>query len=357
MSGLSTARLLQDHGWDISIITEADPRTASPDPTFASLVPAASIIPHSVYSSELTGIFSTSKDYFQKLRLEHFPGVQLNQHYELFAQETSLPEYAQLMDHFESLEAFRHSFHPTHPEIEIQAGWRFNCYFTDWSIYYPALLEEVLNNGAKLLTQSLNHEDLSKLPFDIIINCSEMGSIDLFEDPHGLLYRGHVIQVPGAPKLTDPEGNLISYNFSPGSEIYQTKTGTSQDVYLYPRSDGWILGGSRQKGTIDEKGKWTGDESIPPQQTLDGFYIPAQIYQLNSGIIRHTFGVNTDQFSELKGRMAYRYVRKQENGLRLEAEQMHDKLFIHNYGHGGAGVTLSWGCAKKVVDILDIELS
>lgn len=30
-------------------------------------------------------------------------------------------------------------------------------------------------------------------------------------------------------------------------------------------------------------------------------------------------------------------------GLRLEAEQVKDKVVIHNYGHGGSGVSLSWG--------------
>jgi D-amino-acid oxidase len=38
-------------------------------------------------------------------------------------------------------------------------------------------------------------------------------------------------------------------------------------------------------------------------------------------------------------------------GFRVEAERLGDTLLIHNYGHGGCGVTLSWGTAKLALDI------
>jgi D-amino-acid oxidase len=38
--------------------------------------------------------------------------------------------------------------------------------------------------------------------------------------------------------------------------------------------------------------------------------------------------------------------------VRLEAERRADTLLVHNYGHGGAGVTLSWGCADDVVRLV-----
>ena len=37
--------------------------------------------------------------------------------------------------------------------------------------------------------------------------------------------------------------------------------------------------------------------------------------------------------------------------VRLDKEIISDKIVIHNYGHGGSGVTLSWGCAEEVVEI------
>jgi len=36
--------------------------------------------------------------------------------------------------------------------------------------------------------------------------------------------------------------------------------------------------------------------------------------------------------------------------VRLESERRGAKTVVHDYGHGGAGVTLSWGCAAEVCE-------
>lgn len=40
-----------------------------------------------------------------------------------------------------------------------------------------------------------------------------------------------------------------------------------------------------------------------------------------------------------------------DEGFVVDAERLGDKLLVHNYGHGGAGVTLSWGTSSLAVDI------
>ncbi|MDX6531036.1 MAG: D-amino-acid oxidase [Blastocatellia bacterium] len=38
-------------------------------------------------------------------------------------------------------------------------------------------------------------------------------------------------------------------------------------------------------------------------------------------------------------------------GFVVSAERVGEKLLVHNYGHGGAGITLSWGTASLAVDL------
>lgn len=43
-------------------------------------------------------------------------------------------------------------------------------------------------------------------------------------------------------------------------------------------------------------------------------------------------------------------LRPVRGSVRLTDEWHADTLLLHNYGHGGAGVTLSWGCAREIVE-------
>src|SRR3954468_10312807 len=39
------------------------------------------------------------------------------------------------------------------------------------------------------------------------------------------------------------------------------------------------------------------------------------------------------------------------SGFVVRGEKIGDSLVVHNYGHGGAGITLSWGTSKLAVDL------
>jgi D-amino-acid oxidase len=43
---------------------------------------------------------------------------------------------------------------------------------------------------------------------------------------------------------------------------------------------------------------------------------------------------------------------KRDGSYRLEPETQDDRFIVHNYGHAGAGITMSWGCALEVVDLV-----
>lgn len=67
---------------------------------------------------------------------------------------------------------------------------------------------------------------------------------------------------------------------------------------------------------------------------------------------------------EVEPRLRHAQVRGHQVGLRpgrpsvrLEAEQIGNSRCVHNYGHGGSGVTLSWGCAREAAVLLTDDRS
>jgi D-amino-acid oxidase len=133
-----------------------------------------------------------------------------------------------------------------------------------------------------------------------------LGARELAADPALTAARGQVVHVsalPGVPCMAD-EDELI---------------------YILPRRDCIVVGGSYEPGNENE--------AVDPEQTTllltRAFALAPQLAEANL----------------LGARVGLRPVRS--GGPRVEREGD----VIHCYGHGGAGLTLSWGCARRVVEL------
>lgn len=344
ISGITTAVLLQQNGYEVSVYTNEHPLKENKNPYFASQFPSASIIPHSVFHPDIVEIFKLSQLFFSKLYEISFTGLTKHEHFELFAFENSIDDYAPLISGYETLSDL--GWHPKHPEIPIKSGWKFNCFFADWTDYFPQLVRSFLLNNGTFIYETVDLNSFDSINEDIIINCSGLGSAQLKdEESKPLILKGHLLRINNTVDLKSPNGNTVSYNFSAGPDIYSDSYGTPLDVYCYPRKHDWILGGSRFKGTLDDQGNWVSKDELSQQ-------FPPQIESINSKIIKETFGTDISEFIEKEYQYSYRYVRNKKNGLRIESENKSERLVIHNYGHGGAGVTLSWGCAFSVLQMV-----
>ena len=69
-----------------------------------------------------------------------------------------------------------------------------------------------------------------------------------------------------------------------------------------------------------------------------------------SGLPRHFVPVVADKATLIRSYAGLRPYRAA--GFRLEAERLDGKQLIHNYGHGGGGMTLSWGTANMAIDLM-----
>ncbi len=349
VSGITCALLLQKSGFVTEVISKDDFERVDPSPSLGSLYPAASIIPHSVKHPNLNSLFERSQKVFKHLNLAAFQGLKTHLHFELFSEKQRKPEYHHLLKKFKVLKSHELSKAPSHPEIPIQFGYQFECFFADWNIYFPALVKAYLESGGIITKKELKRDQIVSLDSDIIINCAQLGGPELAgEEFEPVIYMGHLVKINGVPPLKKDPNETVSYNFTPGKKYYQSEKGHLLDVYCYSRESDLVLGGSRLTGTISENGDWVGEKVIEPSIKIGKWVIPEQIFSLNSEIIKNYFGSDISSYKERSVHIGYRFMGNKEIGLNLSSEQLGGKLLIHNFGHGGAGVTLSWGCAIEI---------
>jgi D-amino-acid oxidase len=146
-----------------------------------------------------------------------------------------------------------------------------------------------------------------------VINCTGMGARELVSDPDLIPIRGQLVVVEN-PGIT---------------EFFSESTGPSPDLLHYaPHGETMVLGGTAQPDN------W----SRTPE--------PA------------TAAAIIERCASVEPRFRYARVLDHRVGLRptrphvrVEAERRDESLVIQNYGHGGAGITLSWGCAAEVMTL------
>lgn len=155
--------------------------------------------------------------------------------------------------------------------------------------------------------------------FDVIVNCTGLGARELASDKTMRGIRGHVLRVRAPWVRHHVESHGIDAN---------------APAYIIPNTDTVVLGGTKQEGDEDTTPRAAEREAILERCS-------AVVPSLRAA----------DVVGEWVG------VRPGRPSVRLESERVHyadgkASVVVHNYGHGGSGLTLAWGCAGDAVALL-----
>lgn len=221
-------------------------------------------------------------------------------------------------------------------------GWRFSTPIIDMSRYLPWLEARLADHGVEPEPADLGSladveavedvaavEDLAAAgaaaPGGVVVNCAGLGARTLVPDPTVTPVRGQVVLVeqPGIDEWVadDSAGHPLTY--------------------VIPRIDDVVLGGTAEEGVAST--------DVDPGTATDILRRATALVPALAGarVVGHKVGL----------RPARPTVRLEAEALGGEGERRAGRTVVHCYGHGGAGVTLSWGCAAEVVDLVGHALS
>ncbi|WP_229073786.1 FAD-dependent oxidoreductase [Actinoplanes sp. DH11] len=190
-------------------------------------------------------------------------------------------------------------------------GWRYRVPLIDMTRYLAYLAERLAEAGGEVTVgEPVTATELPRLG-PVVVNCTGLGARTL---------------VPGDP-IMPIRGDLLVVR-NPGIDTFFVEHDDDSDgltTYILPQGDHVMLGGSRR----------TNDWSTNPEPAVEH-----AILDRCALAEPRLAGVRT-----IEHRVGLRPVRPR---VRIGADERHPHV-IHNYGHGGGGVTLSWGCAKEVL--------
>ncbi len=188
------------------------------------------------------------------------------------------------------------------------AGWVVDGFMVEPPIYLRWLAERFGSLGGEIRLGEVDAlEDLEGL----VVNCSGLGSRRLVGDTGLHPIRGQVVAVDN-PGITDAIAD---------------ESDLARIAYIYPRSREVILGGVRESGrTEPAPDEATTQRILGDCAALDPRIAARPVVGVRVGLRPGRHEVRVDQEVSPSGAPV-----------------------IHNYGHGGSGYILSWGCAEEVV--------
>ncbi len=310
VSGLTSGLCLLEAGHSVTIWARDLP------PQTTSNVAAAVWLPFKAFPIErVTAWGKTTFQRFKMLQAERESGVFMADVLDLKTDPSSDPWWVS------AVESFRHVGQDELPPGYAD-GFAFEAPVIDTRVYLDYLLHSFQSRGGQVYQRAIGDLAEAFARSNLVINCTGLGARELVGDRNLHSARGQVVCVRhnGFRRVLIDEHNL------------------AQLTYIVPRTHDIVLG-----GTYEEYNEST---EIDPETTQ---VILRRCTELVPAFATLTPG---DIISIGCG------LRPVRSTVRLEAERpAPQRLLIHNYGHGGAGITLSWGCAMDVVALLTSILS
>lgn len=230
------------------------------------------------------------------------------------------------------------------PLMKFRHGITFNTLVVNMNDYLPYLME--ILHGQCLIRKETIGEGTSLRDllgeFDYVVNCGGLEAARLVDDPERMTpVEGVVVRMPHSKEVNKISLIHTGYPFD------------GQPIYIVPRhgvEPDIILGGTLGQDV----------EGIPRTLAWDQVGTDDRLVDEADTIVRGCKELEPAlrRATPLSVGVGYRPSR---TAVRLEVDfsEQYGGRLIHNYGHGGGGITLSWGCALAISRWVDrlIELN